>query len=518
MTPAEREEARVAARKRDSSTVTGQPGPAAVAAPDAPKTQGSEDYHRTDAGNAERFANRYRAELAWVPGVGWHRWSNGRWGRADDSEVLKLSLQSARTLYNEARDADRDAQHAATKHAVVSLGRARIEAAPLLARGELLISADRLDCDPMLFNCRNGTVDLCTGTLRPHRQSDYLTKIAPVDYDSEADCPLWEAFLKRVVPSLAMRDFLRRAVGYTLSGDVGEQVIFFLHGTGSNGKSVFISTVQAMLGDYATTGAPDLLVERRNEAHPTDLAALRGRRMVVCAEIEQGKWLAEARLKSLTGGDVISARFMRQDLFTFEPTHKLWLFGNHQLRVRGTDNAIWRRIRQVPFEETIPENECDRDLPAKLRSELPGIVAWAVRGYLEWRRDGLAPPREVTEATEAYRKSQDRAGAFLAEACRVEPGERCTSAELYTAYSAWCSAEGEKVWTNTAFGTALRERGFTPRRTNRGKGWEGVSPLKVPGSAGSAGSSPQEDSYRTNRTTRHYPALSSAPDPDPEVS
>lgn len=193
--------------------------------------------------------------------------------------------------------------------------------------------------------------------------------------------------------------------------------------------------------------------------------------MVVCSETEQGRWLAEARVKSLTGGDAVSARFMRQDFFTFAPTHKLWVFGNHQLRVRGTDHAIWRRILQVPFEQTIPEGERDPKLTAKLRSELPGIAAWAVQGCLEWQRGGLRPPREVSDATAAYRESQDRLGAFLAEACRVEPGEQCKSGELYSAYVGWCSEAGERPWSATALGTALRERGFESCRTGRGRGW-----------------------------------------------
>ena len=354
------------------------------------------------------------------------------------------------------------------KHAQRSESAQRIDAMVRLARAKMTIRADRLDADPWLFNVSNGTLDLRTQELRPHSPADRLTKLAPVAYDPHATAPSWTGFLERILPSAEIREFVQRAIGYALTGDVGEQVLFFFHGSGANGKSTMLTALQAVLGDYAMPGAPDLLLAKHGESHPAEVADLQGARLVVCQEIESGRSLAEARVKQLTGGDVIKARFMRQDFFAFKPTHKIIIGANHKPRVRGQDHAIWRRLRLVPFNVTIPPEERDRRLVEKLATEAPGILRWAVEGCAKWQRDGLGAPAEVTQATDEYQEDQDHLGPWLDERCeRVAASEFEFSADLYRSYVTWCDANGERPWQQRAFGEGLAERGFRADRARR---------------------------------------------------
>lgn len=270
-----------------------------------------------------------------------------------------------------------------------------------------------LDRDPWLLNVKNGTVDLRTGELRPHKRDDLITKIVPVEYDSEASCPTWLAFLNRIMDgNERLIAFLQRAAGYSLTASTQEQCFFLLYGTGANGKSVFLTTLLAVMGDYGIQAAPDLLLAKSGESHPTEVADLFGARLVVATETEAGRRLAENLVKQHTSGDRLKARFMRQDFFEFEATFKIWLATNNKPIVKGTDYAIWRRIKLIPFTVTIPPEERDKSLPAKLRQELHGILAWAVQICLEWQKYGLNEPQEVTAATCAYRDEQDILGSW----------------------------------------------------------------------------------------------------------
>jgi putative DNA primase/helicase len=264
--------------------------------------------------------------------------------------------------------------------------------------------------------------------------------------------------------------------GYALTGSVSEQVLPVLYGTGANGKSTVLNALLTALGDYGMQAAPDLLVAKRG-SHPTELADLFGMRFVASIEVEDGSRLAESLVKQLTGGDRIKARRMRQDFWEFEPTHKVLMACNHKPQVRGTDNAIWRRLRLLPFTETIPPAEQDRDLPEKLRFELPGILAWAVEGCLEWRREGLQAPEEVRQATGAYRAEMDVLGAFLRECCELGAEHNEAAKDLYAAYIRWCDDGGERPETKRKFGSRLTERGSFERYrggSDGGHRWRGV--------------------------------------------
>jgi len=342
-----------------------------------------------------------------------------------------------------------------------------------------------------MLNVENGTVDL-SGELREHRRENMITKLAPVEYDPDAKAPIFDAFLKRILPSEALRKFMQRAIGYAAAGIVSEEVLVILYGTGANGKSTLVNIIMEALGDYAMQAAPELLLAKRG-SHPTELADLFGARLVASVEVDEGRRLAESLVKQLTGRDPIKARRMREDFWQFDPTHTVFLATNHRPEVRGTDHAIWRRIKLVPFEVTIPESEQDKRLVEKLRKELPGILAWIVRGCLEYQREGLGEPNEVKEATEGYRAEQDILAAFIEDRCVVHPKAHVGATPLYRTYKDWCEDAGESQLTQTKFGLQLRERGFRSEKAQRVT-WFGIglrSDLPDPDQGGSVDSSDQ---------------------------
>ncbi len=434
--------------------------------------------NRTDLGNAERFeafaGERFRYVHPWGSWV----WYDGtRWQRDVDGEAVRCARDTLRLVAAEAGTIpDEDERGELLKHALDSESSARMGAMLGLAQSLLPLSPEALDANSDLFNCANGTLDLRTGDLRPHDRGDLLTRRSPVSYDPDATCPLWDAFLLRVLGgSERLVAFLQRAVGYSLTGHTSEQVLLLLYGIGANGKSTFLETVRALLGDYATQADFTTFLKREGEGARNDLARLVGTRFVSAVEAEAGKPLAEALVKQLTGGDTITARFLFKEFFDFRPTFKLWLAANHKPTISGGDHGIWRRIRLVPFTVTIPEAERDPKLTAKLAAELPGILAWAVRGCLAWRAEGLGVPDEVKAATDSYRDEMDVLAPFLDEACMASPGSRITARELYEAYETWCTANGERPRSQKSFSLGLKERGFEAVKGSKGvRCWQGV--------------------------------------------
>jgi putative DNA primase/helicase len=435
------------------------------------------ELRMTDLGNCHRLIREHGHDLRHIAGLGWYVWDGRRWRRDDSGEVIRRAKQTIIGLFEEAVvSLDGEMAEWARK----SAAEPRLRAAVSLAESELpvIASVDELDADPWLLNCANGTVDLLTGELREHRREDLITKISATAYDADATCPTWERFLEQVTEGRSsLIDFLARAAGYALTGLSREHVLLFLYGLGANGKTTFLRTLLRLTGEYGIQAEPDLLLVRRNEAHPTGVADLFGIRFAVCVEIDEGRRLAESLVKQLTGGDRIRARRMRCDFFEFEPTHTVWLAANHKPGVRGTDDAIWRRVRLIPFDVTIPVEQRDPELPDKLAAELPGILAWAVRGCLAWQKHGLELPEEVRAATESYRAEQDVLGAFFADRCVLEPGVRVRPAALHAEYVAWCEQTREHPMTQTAFGLRLRERGFEQQRTGAARWWVGIGLL-----------------------------------------
>jgi putative DNA primase/helicase len=443
------------------------------------RAQPPQGYNLTDLGNSERFVARYGEGVRYChPWGKWLLYDGTRWRVDDAGRAHRLAKETVRLIYREAsEEEDEDRRKALAKHARASESERRIRAILELAKSEVAVSPDELDADPWLLNVLNGTIDLRTGKLREHRKEDLITKLAPVEYHPDATAPAWEAFLERVLPSADLRGFVQRAAGYSATGDTSEQCMFIHHGPGANGKSTFQETLSTALGDYAMRTPTETLLVKRSGAVPNDVARLKGARFVTASETEEGRRLAEGLVKDLTGQDTISARFMRAEWFDFKPTHALHLSTNHKPEIRGTDAAIWRRIRLVPWGVTIPSPEQDRKLAEKLRDELPAVLAWIVRGCLAWQREGLQAPEEVRQATKAYRAEMDVLAAFLADCCVRNEDEEAFAGELWGAWKRWCEETGEQAGSQKRFGGRLAERGFLNHRDSRTgrKVWSGLS-------------------------------------------
>ena len=427
-------------------------------------------FHLTELGNAERFIAQHGENVRYCkPWEKWLVYTGSRWERDETMLVNRLAKETVRSIYAEAAVTEtEEGRKALAKHAAKSESAAAIKAMLELARHEVPVLPDEMDAHPHLINTLNGTVDLKSGELREPRREDLLTKMAGAKYRPGAEAPTWEAFLERALPSADLRGFVHRASGYSATGDTSEQCILINHGAGANGKSTFQETVAAALGDYATRTPTDMLMARRFNGVPNDVARLKGARFVAASETEEGRRLDEARIKDLTGQDTISARYMRGEWFDFQPTHKLWLSTNHKPEIRGTDNAIWRRIRLISWDVTIPPAEQDRKLPEKLRNELEGVLAWVVAGCVEWQREGLRAPEEVRRATGEYRAEMDVLAAFLREECATLEGESTAATSLYEAYKEWCGETGERQEKQRKFGERLKERGYEKQRITSG--------------------------------------------------
>jgi putative DNA primase/helicase len=407
--------------------------------------QTTPEYNLTDLGNARRLVHRHGRNLryCWLWRK-WLVWDGKRWVKDDTGEVYRLAKETVSSIYQEATAAPNDeTRKEIGKHATRSEAGARIKEMVDLARSDVPVMPDDLDTSPDLLNTESGTIDLRTGELREHRHEDLITKIAPTRYRPDAAAPTWETFLKRVLPREDLRAFVQRAVGYSATGDTSEQCMFINHGGGANGKSTFQEAIAAALGDYAMRAPTEMLLAKRTDGVPNDVARLKGARFVSASETEEGRRLAESRIKDLTGQDTIT---------------------------------IWRRIRLVPWTVTIPPVEQDKKLPIALRHELAGILAWVVRGCLQWRREGLQATDEVRKATGEYRAEMDVLAGFLAECCELDTGHWEYAKDLYECYKRWCDENGERPEPQRKFGGRLGERGFQrDRGGSRGAGiWRGV--------------------------------------------
>jgi putative DNA primase/helicase len=411
----------------------------------------------------------------------WLVWDGRRWARDETAEVERRAKATVRTIYEEAAQAeDSGTRKALSKWAAASETRTGLTNMLALAASEpgIPVIPAQLDCSPWLFNVSNGTIDLKTGEIQPHRRENLITKLAPVEYNPDAQAPTWIAFQERILPSEDLRLFLQRAVGYSLTGDTSEQILMLCHGVGANGKTTLLETTSRTLGDYALRADFGSFLARDREGGPrNDLARFAGARFVSAVEVESGRRFSEVVVKELTGQDTISARFLYSEYFDYVPQFKVWLAANFKPVIKGTDHAIWRRIRLVPFAVTIPAEERDRQLPDKLRAELSGILAWAVRGCLDWQLHGLPAPPEVIGATDAYREEMDPLAGFIEERCVTTDTARATAKDLYAAYITWASNEGEHAMSQRTFGMRLGERGFDSARTGQTRWWLGIGVL-----------------------------------------
>ncbi len=444
-------------------------------------------YRGTDEANAALFLSLHGADVRYCPPWDkWLIWSGSHWRIDDSIKVRQLAADLPRQIYRDASETTDPSKRRSVADLARKLESGSRQSALLeMAKCRVVVHNSDLDQGRFLLNASNGTIDLKTGKVRNHSRSDLLTHDAAIQYDPNADCPTWKRFLADVFGGdTDLIEFVRRAVGYSLTGDVREQVLLICHGSGSNGKSVFLNILKKLLGRLALQAAPDLLMADRNRRHPTEQADLYGRRAVVCQETEENRRLNEVLVKQLTGGDSVRARRMHEDFWEFEPTWKIWLSTNHRPEIRGTDHAIWRRVRLIPFNTTFHDPGKgdpvkDSRMEEKLTAELPGILAWAVQGCLAWQRDGLTIPDAVRAATDEYREQQDTLAAWLGECCIVKRTADAKAADLYASYSEWCEANGERPEPQRRFGMRLTERGFQRQRRMVGIWWLGIGLLET---------------------------------------
>jgi putative DNA primase/helicase len=455
---------------------------------------------QTEAALAERLIRAHGDEVIWVEQQKrFYVFDGKRW--ADDPGAVRQFLKDqAVALWPEFAEVAPRLEGTALTKAMNFVKSAN--SAPSIRNVELLvkcdgrirvISPDAFNQHPHLFNVENGTLDLRSGELRQHQRQDRLTQIAPVKFDPAADCPLWCAFLNRIMAG--NRDnvaFLRRLAGYCLWGAITDHVLVILFGCGANGKSVFLGTLRHVFGpDYATEAPPELLVMTGGEQHPTGRASLFGRRLVTTTEVARGRQLAEAQVKQLTGDSQITARRMREDFWTFTPSHTLVMAGNHKPRVQGSDKGIWRRLKLVPFTVSIPVEDQDPDLPEKLKAEASGILNWCLLGCQSWQDDGkkLIETQDVLEATAAYQAESDHVGRFLDDCTETAAGDRVAFKDLFDAYKQWAESWNRKPISASAFAEDLDSRGIEMKRGTGGTRFRLGLHLLVTPSDGSDGGS-----------------------------
>jgi putative DNA primase/helicase len=412
------------------------------------------------------FAERHTDSLRYVAALGrWLMFDGARW-RFDET-------LAARDLV---RKICREASGRCDKKIAKTIASAKtVAAVERLAQTDRRIAAtvEQFDADPWLLNTPAGIVDLRSGDMREHDARAYLTKITGIAPDDACPTPRWCAFLERIMGDDVI-EYLRRVAGYSLTGSTQEHALFFCYGLGANGKSTFLNAITGCAGDYHRAAPIETFTASNHDQHPTDLAGLRGARLVTATETEEGRRWAESRIKALTGGDKIAARFMRQDFFEYAPQFKLIIAGNHKPGLRSVDEAIRRRFNLIPFTVTIPPGERDETLPAKLKDELPGILAWMILGCADWLERGLAPPQAVTAATAAYLEAEDAIAAWLEEAGERDPNAWEKSSDLFASWVAWATKAGEYIGTQKRFSQNLETRGLAFERRDYGRGFRGL--------------------------------------------
>lgn len=507
---------------------------------------------RTETASARRFIAANPDALRYCqPWKSWYFWDGKRWKSDKECHVQGLAKSYAESLWHEIERQQADEHLAAEieKFAKRSNTRVGVENIMLLARSEpgIPVQPEQFDNYHTLLNVENGVLDLTTGQLRPHDPTLMLSKLAPVTFDPQAECPTWLKFIAEITApvddpasmpfkltdepqsatgdayeppqpptppeGMLVKDYLQRLAGWCLTGLIRTHAMPFFYGKGSNGKSTFLNVLLELLGnDYAMKAPPELIMAKNRDSHPTERADLHGKRMVITNEVEEGRRLAEGLVKDLTGSDSIRARRMNEDFWEFKPTHKLIVAGNYKPVVKGMDEGLWRRIKLVPFNRKFEGHEKDETLPDKLTAELPGILNWCLAGCLAWMKDGLPEPAIVSEATKEYRSEQDVFGNYLLERCVVGTWAKVKSGDLYADYSAWCETSGERAMTMKKFGlTVIEDKRFS-RRTSNGVWYDGIGLRATPKAKNDTQNSSEidadfsaDDQYKKRASTGYLP-------------
>ena len=439
----------------------------------------------TQQHNAESFVQDHGNDVRFCPDTGkWYGWNGKRWLQDPGGEIMVRAKHTIKNLGVLMAQSDIGTTEDWIKHIQRSLRLPELRAMITLAQSEpgIPITMEAFDTNSFLVNCNNGTLDLRQGNLRDHKRDDFCTKMLPVDFDPHAPYPEWGRFLTKITDGNdALMAYLQRVAGYALTGDTREQCLFFLYGSGANGKSVFLETLMTLLGDYARQAAFTTFTASKHGDHRprNDIARLHGARFVSAVEMAEGKRFDEVVIKQLTGQDMITCRYLYSEHFQFKPQFKIFLAANHKPIIRGADSGIWRRIRLIPFTVRIPTSQQDKTLSATLRRELPGILAWAVQGCLAWQENGLDEPADVVSATERYRQEMDPLSDFIG-ACCIE-GRTCQTPfrQLYDAYVQFSREQDDAVINEKQFTTRLSERGYESARisfnSKQVRGWRGIA-------------------------------------------
>jgi len=463
-----------------------------IAASDVGEEQTSEDAGAPSAGGlpeavflsdddvADRFVMRSRNELRFVPARGaWMVWTGRLWKQDETRVAVDRVRMICRVTAGSVND-ERMARKLCAERT--------INAVEKLARTDPRIAepASGWDRGDMIINPPAGTLNLATGEMCPHSSRDLLTRISKASPAGE--CLRWEQFLGEVTDGKAgLADYLQRVAGYCLTGSMTEHAFFFLHGTGANGKSVFIDALSHVLGDYAATAPLDTFTSSNGDRHPTDLAGLATARAVFVTETEQGRPWAESRIKAITGGDILRVRFLYRDFFEIQPTFKILVAGNTRPRLVGVGEAMKRRLHLIPFDMTIPAEKRDKTLLAQLRRERDGIFHWMLQGCKAWQEGGLQPPPCIRDAADEYFRDEDLVTQWIDERCVKDASARAPASLLYKSWTEWADARGFERGSQRSLGEELRTRGFSPYRTGRERGWCGLRPQHLPVSSDGKG-------------------------------
>jgi putative DNA primase/helicase len=431
---------------------------------------------RNDHGNSERLIALYGRDLRYCHAMRkWLVWDGRRWKPDTTGEAYRLAKRAMREFVRQAFETpDEEIQ----SFAVGSLNERRISHLLILAQSEIYVEPEQLDCQSMLLNALNGTIELDTGKLRPHRREDYLTKLVHIDYRPDAECPRWRQFIGEVLDE-SLLDYVQRAFGYSLTGVTIEKAVFALYGPGNSGKTTLLTTFRELIAEYSVVIQADTLMSRAHDSNNTqaDLADLRGARFVHTSECEASQRLSQSRLKSITQGmGSIKATHKYENPITFPETHKLWLDTNERPAITNVDDqATFNRLHPIPFPRAVPKENIDFGLGRKLKDEAEGILAWAVAGAKEWCVRGLDKPPEIESATQVWRAENDNIGRFIDDCCVIGDTFGARARDIYGSYKQWAETSGEKIIaSDREFSTRLIARGFSKKHTERGWRYEGI--------------------------------------------
>lgn len=445
------------------------------------KNNGKEEFHSTDLGNAERFSRDLKENFIYVPEIkNWMFYDGKKWSE-DIAETIILELKKS------IRKAHKEELKNGNMHAVKWLtqceSHSKIKSTlALMPSHGMTVSLTEFDKDDYLLNVQNGTVDLKTGKLKPHNKADYLTKICNFKYNPNAKSVRFETFLNEIMlEDKENIDYLQKLFGYCCTGSIKHQELYNLKGSGGNGKSILLEVVKNCLGDYAVESSPDILLTRNGNFIPNDVARLNKARLVKMSEPDPNKHYSDNAVKQLTGGDMILARYLHKEFFEFKMKAKMMVLTNHEIKVIGTDNGMWRRQVVIPFDYSVPDSKRDLDLEDKLTTEGEGILSWMIEGCLKWQNEGLEQPENIKKAKEDYRNSQDAIGQFLEDCCYKLAGVATAKSEVYLKYQEWCKANGEYEVTQKAFSSKMSEKGFVETRATGGKRcWNNITLTESP--------------------------------------